>query len=109
MFNILYQISILILNLRQKKILFTTDLLKKNCKLDFDGDGYFDQSGCGTPIDCSPGDSSINQGASDAVCNGVDNDCDGIEATARLGFWKWLQQDGYERSYVVYERSLKDG
>ena len=39
----------------------------------------------------------------------VDNDCDGIEATARLGFWKWLQQDGYERSYVVYERSLKDG
>ena len=37
-----------------------------------------------------------------------DNNCDGIEATARMGFWKWLQQDGYERSYVVYERSLKD-
>ena len=39
----------------------------------------------------------------------VDNDCDGIEATARLGFWKWLQQDGYERTFVVYERRLKDG
>lgn len=38
-----------------------------------------------------------------------DNKCDGIEATARMGFWKWLQQDGFERSYVVYERSLKDG
>jgi hypothetical protein len=37
-----------------------------------------------------------------------DNNCDGIEATARMGFWKWLQQDGYERSYVVYERSLRD-
>jgi hypothetical protein len=37
-----------------------------------------------------------------------DNNCDGIEATARMGFWKWLEQDGYERSYVVYERSLKD-
>ena len=36
-----------------------------------------------------------------------DNHCDGIEATARMGFWKWLQQDGFERSYVVYERSLK--
>ena len=39
----------------------------------------------------------------------IDNNCDGIEATARMGFWKWLQQDGFERSYVVYERSLKDG
>ena len=39
----------------------------------------------------------------------IDNDCDGVEATARMGFWKWLQQDGFERSYVVYERSLKDG
>ena len=33
LFKIFYQISILILNLRQKKILFTTDLLKKNSKL----------------------------------------------------------------------------
>jgi|TARA_R100000995_G_scaffold77470_1_gene47531 hypothetical protein len=38
-----------------------------------------------------------------------DNNCDGIEATARMGFWKWLQQDGFQRSYVVYERSLNDG
>ena len=38
----------------------------------------------------------------------IDNNCDGIEATARMGFWKWLQQDGFERSYVVYERSLRD-
>ena len=35
-----------------------------------------------------------------------DNDCSGIEATARDGFWKWLQQDGYEKSYVVYEKRI---
>jgi hypothetical protein len=37
---------------------------------------------------------------------GRDNDCTGIEATARMGFWKWLEQDDFSRSYVVYERSL---
>ena len=39
---------------------------------------------------------------------GKDTGCSGIEATARMGFWKWLQQDQFERSYVVYERSLED-
>lgn len=39
---------------------------------------------------------------------GRDNDCDGIEGTARMGFWKWLEQDDWERSYVVYEKRLKD-
>ena len=37
---------------------------------------------------------------------GKDTGCSGIEATARMGFWKWLEQDEFERSYVVYERSL---
>ena len=35
-----------------------------------------------------------------------DNHCSGIEATAREGFWKWLKQDGYEKSYVVYEKRI---
>jgi len=39
---------------------------------------------------------------------GRDNSCQGIEATARMGFWKWSQQDEFSRSYVVYERSLED-
>ena len=39
---------------------------------------------------------------------GKDNGCSGIEATARMGFWKWLEQDGFSRSYVVYERSFDD-
>jgi hypothetical protein len=37
-----------------------------------------------------------------------DNECSGVEATARMGFWEWLKQDGFERSYVVYEKRLDD-
>ena len=36
-----------------------------------------------------------------------DNECDGIEATARHGFWKWLEQDDFERSYTVFEKGLE--
>ena len=36
-----------------------------------------------------------------------DNECDGIEGTARHGFWKWLEQDGFSRSYTVYEKEVK--
>ena len=35
-----------------------------------------------------------------------DNGCVGIEATARHGFWKWLQQDGFKQSYTVYEKRI---
>tara|TARA_R110000824_G_scaffold21054_3_gene78773 strand:+ start:2386 stop:2898 length:513 start_codon:yes stop_codon:yes gene_type:complete len=35
-----------------------------------------------------------------------DNECDGIEGTARHGFWKWLEQDGFKRSYTVYEKGV---
>ena len=37
-----------------------------------------------------------------------DNHCSGIEATARMGFWKWLEQDDFERSYVVFEKRFND-
>jgi|TARA_R110000787_G_scaffold2286_3_gene9108 hypothetical protein len=37
---------------------------------------------------------------------GRDNKCDGIEAVARQGFWRWLKQDGFDRSYTVYEREI---
>jgi hypothetical protein len=32
--------------------------------------------------------------------------CYGIEATARMGFWEWLKQDDFQRSYVVYEKRI---
>ena len=37
-----------------------------------------------------------------------DNNCKGIEATARMGFWHWLKQDGFDRSYVVYEKRFDE-
>lgn len=36
-----------------------------------------------------------------------ESECDGIEATARQGFWKWLSQDDFKQSYVVYEKRIE--
>jgi hypothetical protein len=36
-----------------------------------------------------------------------DSECDGVEASARHGFWKWLEQDGFSRSYTVYEKEVR--
>lgn len=33
-----------------------------------------------------------------------DAGCEGLEATARHGFWKWLEKDGFERAYTVFEK-----
>lgn len=33
--------------------------------------------------------------------------CDGIEGVARFGFWKWLQEDGFEKSSAFYEKEIK--
>ena len=37
-----------------------------------------------------------------------DNERKGTEATARMGFWQWLKQDGFDRSYVVYEKRFEE-
>jgi hypothetical protein len=42
---------------------------------DVDGDGYFAQPGCGTPVDCNDADPNTHPGAVE-VCDGYDNDCD---------------------------------
>ena len=36
-----------------------------------------------------------------------DTECQGIEATGRDGFWKWLQKDGFEKAYTVFEKRLE--
>ena len=32
--------------------------------------------------------------------------CDGIECVARMGFWKWFKEDGFEKNSAFYERKL---
>jgi bacillopeptidase F len=44
---------------------------------DFDGDGFFAEAGCGTPLDCSDSDAGINPAACDIKRDGIDQDCDG--------------------------------
>ena len=39
----------------------------------------------------------LNSFAKDAGCNG-------IEAYARFGFWKWLERDGFEQNCTVFEK-----
>ena len=36
-----------------------------------------------------------------------DSGCNGIEATARLGFWKWLEKDGFDKAYTVFEKRFE--
>jgi len=33
-----------------------------------------------------------------------DSGCNGVEATARIGFWKWLEKDGFDKAYTVFEK-----
>jgi hypothetical protein len=49
---------------------------------DADGDGYYAEDNCGTPVDCNDGDRSINPGVAEDCTDGIDNDCDGMVDTA---------------------------
>lgn len=44
---------------------------------DADSDGYYSTTGCGTAVDCNDSVYSINPGALDNNCNGVDENCSG--------------------------------
>jgi len=46
--------------------------------IDADGDGYFAEPGCGTPVDCDDSDPSVYPGALEVCNDGKDNDCDGL-------------------------------
>ena len=33
-----------------------------------------------------------------------DSGCDGIEGTARFGFWKWLSRSNWKKAYTIFEK-----
>jgi FtsP/CotA-like multicopper oxidase with cupredoxin domain len=49
--------------------------------VDNDNDGYFGAPDCTTALDCDDNDPSINPGAVDTPDDGIDQDCDGVDAT----------------------------
>ncbi len=54
-------------------------LINEGCACtDADNDGYFAQSGCGTPIDCDDTEPEINPGTYEVCGDGLDNNCDGL-------------------------------
>ena len=76
---------------------------------DADGDGFYDDDasfGCATPwpnnLDCDDSDATVNPDAVE-VCDGVDNDCNGVVDDApNLPSWYWDGDgDGYGNPGIV--------
>jgi len=68
-----------------------------SCLVDIDGDGYPPVAGCGAlAADCNDLDLSVFPGASE-VCDGKDNDCDGVvdNVPGATGYWADCDWDGY--------------
>jgi hypothetical protein len=67
--------------------------------VDVDGDGYYAQIGCGTPVDCDDSKSAIHPGAAELCGDQADNDCDGevdeSSAVDALTFYPDTDADGF--------------
>jgi hypothetical protein len=67
--------------------------------VDVDGDGYYAQLGCGTPVDCDDSESAIHPGAAELCGDQADNNCDGqvdeYTAADALSFYPDADGDGF--------------
>ncbi|MEJ2683418.1 MAG: MopE-related protein [Candidatus Sulfobium sp.] len=67
--------------------------------VDVDGDGYYAQLGCGTPVDCDDSQSAIHPGAAELCGDQADNNCDGevdeSSAVDALSFYQDADGDGF--------------
>ena len=74
---------------------------------DLDGDGYGMGPGC-LAADCNDDNDQINRGMLDDVCDGVDNDCNGLVDDGYLGVcpapnWRVVNETNLEDRWAIYE------
>ena len=66
---------------------------------DTDGDGYFQESGCGTSVDCNDHASNIYPGAPE-LCDGFDNQCSGDTGYGEIDEGCTIDINSYAGTYT---------
>lgn len=72
---------------------------------DYDGDGYYGIGSGGD--DCDDDDASINPGAIEVLNDGIDQDCDGEDATVEERKWYVFKLSGVGYHKAFSSRLLK--
>lgn len=83
------------------------DAACKTCT-DFDKDGYYLESGCGTLVDCNDSNPNIHPGATEICGDGIDQDCNGSDKQCsgpKPGHWSGDFSGGKDISFTVSDDS----
>lgn len=82
------------------------DLVLPLCS-DADGDGYFAEASCGTPIDCDDSNATVYPGAMEIGHDGIDQNCDGYDLTIQIT--KALYRTSLDKLVINATSSLGSG